>query len=274
VTRPCHPTEIALKSFFLGPQSENAEWLLDQFQEILRSWFAWRKGSFPQDGIAIGGADQESSEFKARQRRMRALLEELTQRFEAELPKFSPRYVGHMFSEISAPALLGYVLTLLHNPNIIARESATVAADIENEAIAALGQMLGLEQAHGHFTSGGTVANYEAVVRANARLHSWMAMGAVHKVRSGSVLSLFQSAHLGWSRYEQWRADIPDQDLTSFLPELSGPWESGSSLAASLLQPSSLRWPGVDRAALGSLLLEEGRSYSWPGGSQSPTGRL
>jgi glutamate/tyrosine decarboxylase-like PLP-dependent enzyme len=254
-TRPCRPTEVALKSFFLGPHSENSEWLLGQVQEILRSWCSWRRASFPQDGNAIGGADLEGFEFKARQDKMRALVAEISHRFEGEIPKFSPRYVGHMFSEISVPALLGHILTLLHNPNVIARETATVAADIENEAIAALGQMLGLEQTFGHFTSGGTVANFEAVVRANARLFAWMAVGAAHRLRQGSSLTLFESAQLGWSRYEELRQGISEDELAQFLPELVGPWQSGRALSEAFGENQPFRGP--------ALIVPHSAHYSW-----------
>ena len=228
--RPCHPTEVALKSYFLGPQSENAQWLLSCVQETLSSWFDWRRNSFHQDGSAIGGSDLENREFKARQEKMKKLLAELTVRFEKELPKFSPRYVGHMFSETSLPALLGHILTLLHNPNIIAREAATVGADLENEAVEALARMIGLQRASGHFTSGGTVANYESVVRASARQHAWMAVGAALRARGDSDHSAWQSAHMGWKRYEALRAALSDEELRPFLPEYAGPWRAGQAL--------------------------------------------
>lgn len=229
--RPCHPTEIALKSYFLGPQSENAPWLLASLEKVVGDWLSWRKRCFPQDGIAIGASDQLQAEFGERQQRTRALLEELSRRFEGELPKFSPRYVGHMFSELSMPALLGHILTLLHNPNIIARESATVAADIETEAVDALARMVGYPHVQGHFTSGGTVANYESVIRANARQHAWMAMGALARRQGQTSLDIFGCAHLGWSQFDQWRTGIDVDDLAPLLPELAGSWRAGCALA-------------------------------------------
>lgn len=40
-----------------------------------------------------------------------------------------------MFSEISMPALLGHIITLLHNPNNISSEPSTVGTEIEKDAI-------------------------------------------------------------------------------------------------------------------------------------------
>lgn len=259
--QPCAPTEIPLKSFFLGPQSENAEWLLSSVSDLLETWFAWRQTSFPQDGIAISRTDQQSAEFRSRQAATRDLLAELGRRFEKELPKFSPRYVGHMFSELSLPALLGHILTLLHNPNIIARESATVAADIENEAIASLAAMVGLTSAQGHFTSGGTVANYEAVVRAGARVHAWLAAGAVLRERgessaileNSSHLTAFQAAHQGWSSYQEMRHSIEESETRRFLPESVGPWEAGRALEQAYSTP--FRGP--------VLIVPRSAHYSW-----------
>lgn len=251
--RPCDATEIPLKSFFLGPQSENAQWLLSSVQEMLESWFAWRKASFSQDGIAISRTDQLIPEFQTRQARTRALLAELSQRLEKELPKYSPRYVGHMFSEISLPALLGHILTLLHNPNIIARESATVAADIENEAIGSLAGMVGLGSAQGHFTSGGTVANYEAVVRASARTYAWLAAGAVQRERGEGELSAFQAAHLGWEAYQGLRETISESELSRFLPESVGPCAASRGLGRAF--SSDFRTP--------ALIVPRSAHYSW-----------
>jgi glutamate/tyrosine decarboxylase-like PLP-dependent enzyme len=228
----CDPTEVALKSFFLGPQSENAGWVTELVVEIFDDWFRWRRDKFPEDGSAISTQDQGMPEFQQRRQKVLGLLQQLTHRFEKELPKFSPRYVGHMFSEISLPALMGHILTLLHNPNIISKESATVGADIENEAIEALAQMLGMGGAFGHFTSGGTVANFESVVRASARVHDWLAMGAV----LGGV-SMFEAAHMGWKRYREGLARVGGDRLTPYLPERSGPWAAGRALEEAFARP-------------------------------------
>ena len=79
-----------------------------------------------------------------------------------------------MVSEISLPALLGHFAVLLHNPNILMRATATSSSVIEDEAIAMLAAMLGFDpsKARGHFTSGGTVANFEGVWRARYARHA------------------------------------------------------------------------------------------------------
>ncbi len=168
--KPCSSDEIALKSFFLGPQAENANFFKQEVDNILSTWINWRKERFPLDGGAISQPDQSAPEFQRKIELFRTQINILSQRFSDEIPKFSPRYIGHMFSELSLPALLGHLICLLHNPNNVSKESSRVGVEIENEAIQALVKMFGYSsEAIGHFTSGGTVANFESVVRAKRK---------------------------------------------------------------------------------------------------------
>lgn len=203
--KACSPGDIATKSFFLGPQSENASWFKDLVVATLDRWFQWRKTQFPQDGPAISQEDQEREEFRAAQRAFKDQVHELLNRFEGEIPKYSPRYAGHMFSEISLPALLGHFIALLHNPNNISGESSRVGVSIEDEAIAHLAKMVNYPaNASGHFTSGGTVANFEALVRARGRLADWLAHGAWRRVQGEAPSSsIFTAAHAGWEGFVQ-----------------------------------------------------------------------
>lgn len=211
----CANEEIGLKSFFLGPQAENSDWVQYQVHHIFKSWFDWRRKFQVGDGPAISKSDQEVYEFKNQQLYTEELLTGLAKRFESELPKFSPRYIGHMFSEISLPALFGHILTVLHNPNNISAESAPVGVEIENEAIQELAKMMGYEKAYGHFTSGGTVANYEMLFRARAKVehlghsmdsavllvpahkhYSWVKGAYVFGIRNFWTIPLDEDGHL------------------------------------------------------------------------------
>jgi glutamate/tyrosine decarboxylase-like PLP-dependent enzyme len=220
----CDPKEIALKSFFLGPQAENSAWSLKLLQSLFERWTAWRKTLFPLDGSAISESDKKSQSFIERQEQFEKVAQELMGRLEQEVPKFSPRYVGHMFSEISLAALFGHLAALLHNPNNISGESSRVGTEIENEAIMELHSMLGFnpESGAGHFTSGGTVANFEALLRGQARMSLWLAAQA--SLRSAGKLDsldVFQSAHSGWARYdvmqlEMQRHSIHPSEMTNW----------------------------------------------------------
>jgi len=176
--KDCDPKDIALKSLFLGPQAENADWFEGRWTEILRHWAAWRRSCFKEDGPAISREDQASPLFRQRQEEVGKRLRELLTDLDRESPKFTPRFLGHMTSELALPALLGHAAVLLHNPNLTSREVSAVTSRLEGEAIADLLSMVGMPGGGtGHFTSGGTLANVEALWRALHRLDRTLALG-------------------------------------------------------------------------------------------------
>jgi glutamate/tyrosine decarboxylase-like PLP-dependent enzyme len=83
---------------------------------------------------------------------------------------FSPRYVGHMASDLLLPGLLAHLATTLYNPNNVTAETAPVTTELEIEVGQQLARMCGFNTdpargpaAYGHLTSGGTLANFEAL---------------------------------------------------------------------------------------------------------------
>lgn len=114
-----------------------------------------------------------------------------------------------MKAEVSLPALFGWLAAMLHNPNNTSRESSRVGPVIETEAVAMLATMVGYDPAvtQGHFTSGGTVANFEAVWRARYRLDHWLSLGLYVAEITGEVLHPFASAHMGWDQFRTLRRE-------------------------------------------------------------------
>lgn len=200
----CTDDDIAVKSFFLGPCAENGDWLQEQLSGFLRHGFAARRAFSEADGAVIPAAEQANAAFRRRQSLMEEKTRILMKRFEKELPKFSPRYMGHMFSELSMPALLGHWVALLQNPNNISKEASHVGLEIEREAVRMLLTMFGFgaHEGTGHFTSGGTIANFEAVLRARARQKLWISLGAYLHEKTGAGPSFFEAAHWGWDAYQ------------------------------------------------------------------------
>ncbi len=249
---PCNPDDIALKSFFLGPQAENEEWVRRLIEYVFERWFSWRRSLFPKDGRAISPQDQQHEEFCASKHRFHAMLNQALAEFENEMPKFSPRYMGHMVSEIALPALFGHIVALLHNPNNISGESSRVGIKIEQEAIQSLLEMIGYDSssAFGHFTSGGTIANFEAAVRARHRLAFWLAQG-IHEVEDQ-----FTAAHMGWEHFDKLQASITDDAQRQAIAQtnfVNYPWETAATVK---------RLTGKDfRAPV--LLVPENKHYSW-----------
>ena len=254
----CSPEEIALKSFFLGPQAENAAWVSKTVQSIFDGWFAWRRDLHPEDGVAISETDKQDPQFVEQQKNLEQYLNQLSEKFEKEVPKFSPRYVGHMVSEISLPALLGHILTLLHNPNNISEEVSRVGLELERDAIAALAEMLGFDpkQARGHFATGGTIANIEGLLRCRSRFHLWLASAALERHKACSELSLFQASHRGWESFDKALEKFRPKDLENFHPHYVSPFEL--SQVYEKLFGVAFKGPIV--------LVPDSKHYSWPKG--------
>jgi len=168
--KSCSSEDISLKSYFLGPQSEGSDFLRTTLVNLLDEYINWRRSLFPEDGVAISETDRKNSKYLSNQNDLSALVNKLSNEFKKEIPHFSPRYMGHMFSETSLPGLLGHIAALLHNPNNISKESSSVGLKIESDAIEALCEMFHWKNGMGHLTSGGTLANIEALLRMRSRL--------------------------------------------------------------------------------------------------------
>jgi glutamate/tyrosine decarboxylase-like PLP-dependent enzyme len=166
----CSEDEVALKSLFLGPQGENLDQVQEIFAHLLARWSKYRKSRFPSDGLAITSENQVSEQFQDKRKQLSVGLDSLLDQFEQEVPKFSPRYLGHMLSEVSLPALYGALVALLHNPNNVSSEASKVGLQIEHQAVQALAKMIGFSpNSMGHLTSCGSIANFEAVIRAKEK---------------------------------------------------------------------------------------------------------
>lgn len=101
--------------------------------------------------------------------RLGALITELQQRLGQQLPQASTGFAAHMSRPPHGLAWLAQALASALQPNNHNRDAGAACTEMELEAIAALGRMLGWPQAVGHLCSGGTVANLEALWVARER---------------------------------------------------------------------------------------------------------
>lgn len=189
----CKPKELSLKAYFLGPQAENDSFIKTEALQILNEYCHWRKAQFPEDGKAISRKDQNNPLYLRKKSSLVDHLSKLRSRFQKEIPQHSPRYMGHMYSELSLPGILGHLTAMLHNPNNISRESSHVGIEIESEAISFLCQMFGWKHGAGHFTSGGSIANLEACLRMRESL------SAEERKRNPQII-LSDAAHYSWKK--------------------------------------------------------------------------
>lgn len=255
--KKCSSNDIAIKSFFLGPKSENGNWFNQEVSLILHNWFQWRKNIYASDNPNISSSDLSSLKFIKKKELIHKNTQLLIKKFKNEISQFSPRYVGHMYSEISIPALLGHFIAMLHNPNIISSEASKVGAFIENEAIKDLSKMLGFKNksSTGHFTSGGTIANIEALWRAKYRVECFLALGSYLNQHYGYSWNYFDASHMGFKAYSLYinKYKIQSADLLNHHIGHIGPW------AASILYTQTYKKPFQGFV----ILVPQSKHYSW-----------
>ena len=245
------------RAYFLGPKSENQAWVRAELQSILGHWFQWRKALYPGDQPVIKAEDRAAPPYLAAREKMAQGLEELNQLLEAELPKFTPRYIGHMVSELALPALMGHFAMLLHNPNNTCRSASKVGTQIETEMISMLAKMMGFDpsQATGHVTGGGTVANFEAVWRARFRQDHWLSLVLYLAENCDVKMDIFDGGHMGWQRFKDLVAkyDVPINDLRNYSAVAANPYELGERINAAF----GIKYRGP------VMLVPENKHYSW-----------
>ncbi len=160
----------ALDACFLGPYGENDTLLERLVVEFLRDHVYWRRNFHPEDPPAISTHASHDPGYQDFEARLRRELHNLSASLKKSVPFHSPRYLGHMVSDLLIPGLAAQILTLPYNPNNVSEDAAPVTVDLEVQVGLQLARMLGYPHdpsrpdcAFGHLTSGGTVANYQAL---------------------------------------------------------------------------------------------------------------
>ncbi len=163
--------------WFLGPKAENVHLLKELVNRAIDSHAAFRRGFHPEDPSHITAAMQQSPAFAEGTERLRSEVGALLDKLRLSAPFASMRYQGHMLWDQVLPATVGLFAAMLYNQNNVAAEASPVTTRLEIEVGNDLCRMLGYvvppEGAApgivpavvpwGHLTSGGTVANLEAL---------------------------------------------------------------------------------------------------------------
>ncbi len=112
---------------------------------------------------------------------------EVADRMQDNYPYMHPYYAGQMLKPPHPVARLAYSMALFINPNNHALDGGIASSAMEKEAVAEIAHMFGVERHLGHLTSGGTMANLEAL---------WVAS----KIKPGKVVLASKQAHYTHSR--------------------------------------------------------------------------
>ncbi|MCL2222385.1 MAG: pyridoxal-dependent decarboxylase [Oscillospiraceae bacterium] len=150
-------------AMFLGPKSENADFLINMINKVFSDYVNWRRNYFHRDPYAL--TSLQIRENQVWLDKIETELQSVLGKLKDHFPFYSPRYIGHMLSEQAMPAVLGYFAGMLYNPNNVATEAAPVTLQKEQEFGKMICAMLGYNKntAWAHICSGGTVANIEAL---------------------------------------------------------------------------------------------------------------
>ncbi|MEX1056041.1 MAG: pyridoxal-dependent decarboxylase [Rhodothermales bacterium] len=166
------------KAAFLGPKAENADELERLLLEVLHDHVFWRRNFHPEDDRLIREGEKRTEDYGDLIARFRDELFQILAELKRGAPLYSPRQVAHMVSDPTMASLIGYFAGMLYNQNNVVAEVAPETVRKEQAYLAALARMIGyplmvptgeVEQGEaavhswGHLTSGGTVANIEAL---------------------------------------------------------------------------------------------------------------
>jgi glutamate/tyrosine decarboxylase-like PLP-dependent enzyme len=159
-----------LNPLFLGSYAENDSLLESILVEFLRDHCYWRRNVHPEDPPLIPVQADEAPDYRDFVGRMKTELHGLSARLKNSTPFHNPRYIGHMASDLLLPGLIAQLVTTLYNPNHVTDEAAPATLELELEVGLQLAAMFGFNTdprhspcAWGHVTSGGTLANDEAL---------------------------------------------------------------------------------------------------------------
>ncbi|HEX4209646.1 MAG TPA: pyridoxal-dependent decarboxylase, partial [Candidatus Binataceae bacterium] len=110
-----------------------------------------------------------------------------------------PRYFGLFNPAPAFPAQCADRIAGLFNPQLATATTSPAAFEIEAHVIRAVGQRAGFPpEATGHFTSGGSEANYTALICALTRSNANFAADGARSFKGPPVFYVSRESHLAW----------------------------------------------------------------------------
>jgi len=237
----------SVDSLFLGTKGENSDLLIQMFRMTTNEHKNWRQGFHPEDPPTAGSGNLASPEAAEAQRRLQEALTTLSGWMRGgSNPWFSPRYLGHMSSDLLLPGVMGYLAAVLYNQNNVVYEGGPATTKMELEVGKQLAVLLGYdpERAWGNLTSGGTNANFQALWYARNLKSLPLAVKAV-------------IPELVRGQKEQALRNMPIAEVLALLDKV----KTHPQYEAVLRQ--TVKGKGVAAGRLGKLLVPQSRHYSW-----------
>ncbi|KAL7935760.1 pyridoxal phosphate-dependent transferase [Trichoderma chlorosporum] len=169
---PHHQDRLAharVGSYFLGPKAENFHILSELMDKVLEDQRIVRKNLYPDDPAFITSSMMQATTYTESINELRGHVKELSENLALHsIPFWSPRYNAHMNMDVALPSIIGYMATMMYNPNNVATEASPFTTKKEREVGEELCTMLGYRKTDdiepwGHITCDGSVANLEAI---------------------------------------------------------------------------------------------------------------
>ena len=244
-TRPSAPPQ--LDTLFLGPKGETGKLLHDLLLSITQDQVKWRQGFHTDDPPLVNPLTLSTPEATVTRASLKQQLSILSSRLQDNSnPWFSPRYMGHMNSDLLLPAVAGYFSAMLYNANNVVYEGGPATTEIELEVATQLAGLAGYDPAKswGNITAGGSTANFQAL---------WYARNL--KSLPLAVKEVMPELVKGKSAHQLMNMSVA-QTI-----ELLDRVKSGTKYETVLRQ--TVKGVGVDPSKLGKLLVPQSRHYSW-----------
>lgn len=234
-----------INALFLGPKSENGQFFKDALISCVDDHLFWRKDFHPEDEPIISYQEKKCDSFQNVQDRTLSVLDRLSALMrETSAPWHSPRYLGHMNSEVLMASILGYVTAVFYNANNCAYEGSPATTPMELEVGMDLCRLLGYDtsKSWGHITCDGTIANMEGL---------WYARNisslpfAIQAVRPELV-----AGKTDWEL-----ANMTVDQILDLAQKVKDVWED--------VRNNSVRGLGVQESKLGKWIVPQSKHYSW-----------
>ena len=281
------------EAWFLGPQAENLDLLKELVAAAIDSHAGFRRAFHPDDPSHITANLRRTKAFREGVERLRTETHGLLEKLQMSAPFASMRYQGHMLWDTALPATVGLIAGLLYNQNNVAAEASPVTTRLEIEAGNDLCRMLGYDVPAdpvpgmrmppvvpwGHITSGGTVANIEALWAARNLKFAAVALKAA--IRSVPVLSparglevpLWDGTQARLTELDTWTLLNLDIDVVAGLPTQMVALGIAADTLTEALEPFAVQNTGLVgfyRSFMGDVpsppvfLAPATGHYSWP----------
>lgn len=199
-----------IHGWFLGPKGENEQLLRELLDSALQAHLDWRRSYHSEDPSPISASNGRTPAGVRQRAELKTEFAALLQQLRGSVPYFHGRYNGHMLSEQTIVAQAAYFAAMLYNPNNVSSEVAPVTTRLEGEVAQLLAEMIGYDPARcwGHLTSGGTIANFEAL---------WIARNVFYHPVGARLAARALGIDISVSLPDDTRASLGDLDLWQLL---------------------------------------------------------